>query len=72
MYKRVRFGFVLTEGEKRSLERLAEIEGGLSEAALLRRLIRRAAKEEGIDVRLLKPQVTRRSAAQLTAEPVNP
>ncbi len=72
MYKRVRFGFVLTEGEKRSLERLAEIEGGLSEAALLRRLIRRAAREQGIETRLLKPQAIRRAAAPLSAEPVNP
>jgi hypothetical protein len=45
MNRRVRFGFVLTEEEKRALTRLAEAEGGLSEAATLRRLIRRAAKE---------------------------
>lgn len=71
MYKRVRFGFVLTESEKRSLERLAEIEGGLSEAALLRRLIRRAAKEQGIEVQLLKARVARRPTT-LLSEPINP
>ncbi len=72
MFKHVRFGFVLTEGEKRSLERLAEIEGGLSEAALLRRLIRRAAKEQGIEVQLIKPRVARQAGTRLSAEPINP
>ena len=39
-----RFGFVLTSSEKDWLGRLAEAEGGLSEAAVIRRLIRRAVK----------------------------
>ena len=43
-----RFGFVLTDDEKQALARLAEIEGGLSEAATVRRLIRRAANERGV------------------------
>ena len=51
MNRRMRFGFVLTEEEKRALSSLAEAEGGLSEAAMLRRLIRRAAQEQGLDVR---------------------
>jgi len=48
MNRKVRFGFVLTEDEKHTLIKLAEAEGGLSEAATLRRLIRRAAKEQGL------------------------
>ncbi len=48
MRKGIRFGFVLTEDEKCALTRLAELEGGLSEAATVRRLIRRAAREAGV------------------------
>ncbi len=59
MNRRVRFGFVLTEEEKRALTRLAEAEGGLSEAATLRRLIRRAAKEQGLET-----QVTAQGASR--------
>lgn len=46
--RRERFGLVLLDSEKRALERLAEAEGGLSQAALLRRLVRKAAKERGL------------------------
>lgn len=46
--RRERFGLVLLDREKRALERLAEAEGGLSQAALLRLLVRRAAKERGL------------------------
>lgn len=48
MFKGHRFGLVLTAREKRVVERLAEIEGGLSQAALVRRLIRLAAKRRGM------------------------
>ena len=48
MYKSRRFGLVLTSAEKHALNRLAEIEGGLSQAATLRRLIRQAAAERGL------------------------
>jgi len=51
MNRKMRFGFVLTEAEKCALSSLAEAEGGLSEAAMLRRLIRRAAQEQGLSVR---------------------
>ncbi len=44
MKKSYRFGLMLTPAEKHALERLAELEGGLSKAALIRRLIREAAK----------------------------
>lgn len=47
MKKDVRFGLVLTKDEKTALGKLAESEGGLSEAATLRRLIRRTAHERG-------------------------
>lgn len=42
------FGLVLLPSEKVALERLAEVEGGLSQAALVRRLIRQAAKDQGL------------------------
>jgi hypothetical protein len=48
MRKGIRFGFVLTDDEKCALSKLAELEGGLSEAATVRRLIRRAAREAGV------------------------
>ncbi|MFC2053498.1 hypothetical protein ACFLV7_04250 [Chloroflexota bacterium] len=48
MYKKERFGFLLTKEEKTALSRLAEIEGGLSLAALLRKLIRTEAQKYGI------------------------
>lgn len=43
-----RIGLVLLDSEKLALEKLAEIEGGLSQAAVLRRLLRKAAKERGV------------------------
>ena len=41
-------GLKVTEGEKRALQRLAEIEGGLSEAATVRRLILKSAHRLGL------------------------
>ena len=43
MKKTHRFSLVLTPIEKSALSRLAEIEGGLSQAALLRKLLRESA-----------------------------
>ena len=43
-----RFGFLLSAEEKEILNLLSEIEGGMSKAALLRRLIRLTAIENGI------------------------
>lgn len=48
MEKTERFGLVLSPREKTAVERLAELEGGLSKAALMRRLIRREAHERGL------------------------
>ena len=48
MQKTERFSLVLTETEKGLVERLAEVEGGLSQAALLRRLIHKAAREHDV------------------------
>ncbi len=45
MRKDKRVGLWLTDEEKNVLVRLAEIEGGLSRAALIRRLIHQSAKE---------------------------
>lgn len=43
----IRFGLVLSEREYQALLWLAQDEGGLSKAAVLRRLLRREAKERG-------------------------
>ena len=48
MLRTERFGLVFSPAEKRTLERLAEAEGGLSQAAILRCLLRRAAHEHGL------------------------
>ena len=40
MHRVTRFGLVLSQAEKAAVQRLAEAEGGLSQAALVRRLIR--------------------------------
>lgn len=45
MKRNVRFGLLLSDGEKTVLSQLAALEGGLSQAAVLRLLIRRAARE---------------------------
>ena len=42
------FGMLLSGPEKEALRLLAEVEGGLSQAALLRRLIRREARRAGV------------------------
>ena len=44
----VRFAFMLTHSERLALSKIADIEGGLSDAAVLRRLIRRAASDYGV------------------------
>ena len=48
MRKSERLGFMLSPREKSALEDLAEIEGGLSQSALLRRLIRAEAQRRGV------------------------
>jgi len=48
MAKIQRFGFLLTSEEKILISQLAQIEGGLSQAALVRRLIHQAALEKGL------------------------
>jgi hypothetical protein len=48
MLKIKRLGLVLTEEEKRFVVQLARIEGGLSQASLIRRLIRQAASAHGL------------------------
>ena len=48
MEKTERFGFWLSRDEKSVIAVLAEIEGGLSQAALIRRLIHQAAVQHGI------------------------
>ena len=44
----IRFGLRLRTVEKLYLDQLAVLEGGLSKAALIRRLIRKAALENGL------------------------
>jgi len=48
MRKSERLGFVLSPREKSALRYLAEMEGGLSQSALLRRLIRAEAQRRGL------------------------
>jgi hypothetical protein len=48
MERTIRFGLLLNTAEKRALARLAEIEGGLSQGAMLRNLIRKKAHERGL------------------------
>jgi hypothetical protein len=48
MERKCRIGISLSLVEKEALKKLAYIEGGLSMAALLRRLIRQSAVEKGI------------------------
>ena len=43
-----RVSIVMLASEKLALERLAEAEGGLSQAALVRWLVRREAKAKGL------------------------
>lgn len=50
MNRTERFGFSLRPDEKEAMRRLAEIEGGLSKAAFLRRLIHQAAEDHGVGV----------------------
>lgn len=47
--RRQRLSLVLTSGEKSLVEQLAEVEGGLSLAATIRRLIRQAARQHGLE-----------------------
>ena len=57
MNNQFRFGFKLSGYERAVLKKLAEIEGGLSCAALIRQLIRRHARTQGI----WKPDRTKQS-----------
>lgn len=43
-----RFGLALDSAERGVLDRLAEAEGGLSMAAIVRRLIRHVARDHGL------------------------
>jgi len=60
MYKTKRLGLVLTAAEKAAVVTMAEAEGGLSQSALVRRLIRNAARERGI----WPPDNSKRAARQ--------
>ena len=48
MLRTERFSMVLNKYEKHLVEQLAEIEGGLSQAALIRSLIHKAAREHDL------------------------
>jgi hypothetical protein len=48
MKRKLRFEFLLCPDERQALRRLAMFEGGLSQAATLRRLIQKAAQERGL------------------------
>jgi hypothetical protein len=48
MYRTKRLALVLTPAEKAAVVQMADAEGGLSQSALVRRLIRNAAQERGM------------------------
>lgn len=48
MFKTERIGLVLTPLDKEAVRRLADADGGLSAAALVRRLIRQEAQRRGL------------------------
>ena len=48
MKRNIRFGLMLNSIERTAMARLAETEGGPSQAALLRRLIRQEAHRRGM------------------------
>jgi hypothetical protein len=48
MLKIKRLGLIITEEEKRFVIQLARIEGGLSQSSLIRRLIHKAAEQNGL------------------------
>jgi len=48
MTRTERLGLVMDAREKQAVKRLAEEDGGLSEAAAVRRLIRQEAKRRGL------------------------
>ncbi len=48
MKKYIRFSLMLDQHEKDALDKLAEFEGGLSKAALIRRLIRQTAADNRV------------------------
>lgn len=48
MKRSIRFGLLLNTSEKQALACLAEAEGGLSQGAMVRSLIRQAARERGL------------------------
>jgi hypothetical protein len=48
MLKSKCLGLILTEEEKRFVIQLARIEGGLSQSSLIRRLIHKAAEQQGL------------------------
>jgi hypothetical protein len=48
MKRSIRFGLLLNAAEKQMLARLAEAEGGLSQGAMLRNLIRKEVSVRGL------------------------
>lgn len=48
MERTIRFGLLLSPAEKQALTRLAEFEGGLSQGAMIRHLIRDRAREHSL------------------------
>ncbi len=48
MLRTEKFGLVLTEREKKALQRIAEDDGELSQSAIVRRLIRQEAMRRGV------------------------
>jgi len=67
MERTIRFGLLLNTAEKQALTRLAETEGGLSQGAMLRNLIRTEARKRG----LLPPADQQKKAKARIGQEVN-
>ena len=63
-----RFMVGFTPTEKQVLEQLAEIEGGISQAAVVRRLVRREAQKRGLWTDLMARGVTVESERIVAAD----
>lgn len=55
MLKTKRIGLIVTEEEKNWVFQLAQCEGGLSQASLIRRLIHKAAIQHNLVVLVINP-----------------
>ena len=71
MLKVKRLGLIVTEEEKRFVVQLARIEGGLSQSSLIRRLIHKAAEQQGLSNLSSDNHLTALSDRDTTSETIS-